>query len=323
MKKEILNKQKQLSKDGYIVVPNYFLRKWVKMLGIGPAMLYLYLLTYCHKGKDVAWPTISTLSKTMDLTPKTITKYRQILVEYSLIKKISKRKTSPNSHRRNIYRLSLFDVGKNTLSIGNISSYLEVKFTPDIGKNLPTNNNNINSSNITTTNRENIVAAVDFIKIKEKGDLSACNAQAEEKMRVMKERLRDLDFEWKFIEQLVKDFSPKKIEEKLDLLMEKRNIQNPAGWLRAALKNDYQDMEEPPQITPRPHLDPPPSRGRKFNVMPSSDSSERGNLVSTTEQISHEKALEAIKLIQDNLSACIPPLLSGKSTRVRENVGVR
>jgi hypothetical protein len=57
-------------------------------------------------------------------------------------------------------------------------------------------------------------------------------------MLEMKERLRDLDFEGKFIEQLLKDFSPKKIEEKLDLLMEKRNIQNPAGWLVAALKND-------------------------------------------------------------------------------------
>ena len=63
-------------------------------------------------------------------------------------------------------------------------------------------------------------------------------------MLEMKERLRGLDFEGKFIEQLLKDFSPKKIEEKLDLLMEKRNIQSPAGWLVAALKNDYQDVEE-------------------------------------------------------------------------------
>ena len=167
MEKEILRKQKQLSKEGYIVVPNYYLREWVKMLGIGPAILYLYLLTYCHKGKDIAWPTISTLSKTMDLTSKTIIKYRQKLVKYGLIKKISKRKVSSGSHRRNIYRLSLFDMEKNTLSTGNISPYLEVKFTTDIGENLPTNNNNLNSTNTTTTKEGDV--AVDFKKIKEKG----------------------------------------------------------------------------------------------------------------------------------------------------------
>ncbi len=286
MEKEILKKQKQLSKDGYIVVPNYFLREWVKMLGVGPAMLYLYLLTYCHKGKDVAWPTIFTLSKTMDLTSKTITKYRQTLVRYGLIKKISKRKISPGSHRRNIYRLSLFDMGENTLSIGNISPYLEVKFTPDIGENLPTNNNNLKHYQ-GNNNKEgkDAVAAVDFDfkKIKEKG---------EEKMRVIREQLMDLDFEGKFIEQLVKDFSPKKIEEKLDLLMERRNIQNPAGWLMAALKNDYQDPEEEAQPL---RID---SRFRGNDIRGS------GNDINTPKQVSREKALEAIRLIQKNISNC-------------------
>ena len=105
------------------------------------------------------------------------------------------------------------------------------------------NNNNINNTNTTTTNREKDVV-VNFKKLKEKGDLSACNAQAEEKMQTIRERLMDLDFTEGFIEQLLKDYSLKKIEEKLDLLMEKRNIQSPAGWLISALKNDYQDPEQ-------------------------------------------------------------------------------
>src|SRR5665648_1262191 len=112
----------------------------------------------------------------MDLTSKTINKYRQTLVRYGLIKKISKRKITPGSHRRNIYRLLLLDMGENLLSTGNISPYLEVKFTPDIGENLPTNNNNLNSTNTTTTKEgEDAVVAVDFDfkKIKEKGGLSA------------------------------------------------------------------------------------------------------------------------------------------------------
>jgi len=114
MKKEKLNNQNKSSKEGYVVVPNYFLRERVKVLGVGPAMLYLYLLTYCHKGKDIAWPTISTLSKKMNLTPKTITRYRQILVKYGLIKKVSKRKTSSGCHVRNIYQLTSLKVKQNS-----------------------------------------------------------------------------------------------------------------------------------------------------------------------------------------------------------------
>ena len=149
------------------------------------------------------------------------------------------------------------------------------------------NNNNLNNTNITATNREKD-AVVDFKKIKEEGDLSACNAQAEEKMLVIKEQLRDLNFEEKFIEQLLKDYPPRKIEEKLDPLMERRNIQNPAGWLMAALKNDYQDPEQ-----------------ERYDEEPAEGS---GDLVSTPEQVFREKALEAIKLIQKNISNCASPL---------------
>jgi len=38
------------------------------------------------------------------------------------------------------------------------------------------------------------------------------------------------------------------------------------------------------------------------------DSCFRRNDINTPEQVSREKALEAIKLIQDNLSTCISPL---------------
>jgi len=45
-----------------------------------------------------------------------------------------------------------------------------------------------------------------------------------------------------------------------------------------------------------------------------------GDLVNTPEWTSREKALKVIKLIQDNLSACLSPLPSGKRAGVRENV---
>jgi len=46
---------------------------------------------------------------------------------------------------------------------------------------------------------------------------------------------------------LLKDYPAEKIEEKLELLLEKKNINSPAGWLMAALKNDYQGEEKDTQ----------------------------------------------------------------------------
>jgi len=304
MEKEKLNNQNKSSKEGYVVVPNYFLRERVKVLGVGPAMLYLYLLTYCHKGKDIAWPTISTLSKKMNLTPKTITRYRQILVKYGLIKKVSKRKTSSGCHVRNIYQLTSFDMEKNILPIGNIFPYLEGKSTPDIRENLPTNNNNLKhyQFNNNKERKDAVVAVVDFKKLKEKG---------EEKMMAIKEQLRDLDFEGKFIEQILKDFSPIKIEEKLDLLLIKRNIQNPAGWLMAALKNDYHDPEQE-----RYNEEPAEGSGNLNSQIPSplegegqGEGESRGRIYPTRLEsdnkkiLSHEEAIKRFHLLRDKLKA--------------------
>jgi len=48
MEREKSNSQNKISNQGYVIVPNYFFREWVKVLGGGPALLYLELLTYCH-----------------------------------------------------------------------------------------------------------------------------------------------------------------------------------------------------------------------------------------------------------------------------------
>jgi hypothetical protein len=230
MEKEKSNHQNKLSNQGYVIVPNYFLREWVKVLGVGPALLYLELLTYCHQEKDLVWPTLESLSKKMQLTPKTITKYQQILVKFDLIKKLNKRKTASGNYRRNIYRITPLNMEKNTLPLGKIFPYLEEKFTPNLGKNLPINNNNLKHYQY---NNKDAVAVVDFIKLKE-----------EERRKRIKEDLTGLDFKDSFIEKLLKDFPLDKIEEKLELLKEKKHIINPSGWLMAALKNDYQGSKE-------------------------------------------------------------------------------
>jgi hypothetical protein len=230
MEKEKSNNQNKISNQGYVIVPNYFLQEWVKVLGGGPALLYLELLSYCHKEKDIVWPTLESLSKKMQLTPKTITKYQQILVKFGLIKKLNKRKTASGNYRRNIYRITPLDMEKNTLPLSKIFPYLEEKFTPNLGKNLPINNNNLKHYQY---NNKGAVAVVDFIKLKE-----------EERRKRIKEDLTGLDFKASFREKLLKDFPLDKMEEKLELLKEKKNIINPSGWLMAALKNDYQGSKE-------------------------------------------------------------------------------
>ena len=145
-------------------------------------------------------------------------------------------------------------------------------------------------------------------------------------MLAIKEQLIDLDFEEIFIEKLLKDYSPKKIEEKIDLLLIKRNIQNPAGWLRVALKNNYQDPEqERYDEEPAEKSEDDKCRGTMHRAL-----NESGRIdpfptenADTPEQVSREKDLKAIKLIQNNLSTCISPIPSCRRTRFRKNVGVR
>jgi len=143
-------------------------------------------------------------------------------------------------------------------------------------------------------------------------------------MRVIRERMVELDFEEGFVEKILKEYSMKRIDEKLDLLMERKNIKSPAGWLMAALKNDYQGEEEE-------RYDDEPAEGngnlkcrgtmhRAFNDSEQIDPSSTEN-TDTPEEVSREKALEAIKLIKDNLSACISPIPWRERVRLRGGGG--
>jgi len=300
MEKEFLKNQNQLSKEGYVIISSYFLDYCVEILGTGPGMLYIQLLNYCHKGKDIAWPTLVTLGRKMQFTPKSITKFHQVLLKHGLIKKISKGKTPSGNYNRNVYQITPVHRVKNTLTTGNIFPKVEEKITPDIGKKLPTNNTNPNNTNSTAANGEN--AAANFKKLKEKG---------EEKMQAIRERMVELDFEKGFIDETLKEYSVEKIERKIDLLMERRNIQNPAGWLRTALKNDYQGVEkEGYDEEPAEESGNLKSRGTMHRALNESEQIDLSPTENTDipEHVSREKDLKAIKLIQDNISACISPI---------------
>jgi len=265
MEKEKPNKPGQEKKEGYIIIPNYFLREYIKVLGVGPAMFYQYLLTYCHKNKNTAWPSLLTSSKDTGITKKTLTKYYRILIKYGLIKKFSKKKLSSDGYMRNIYQLTPLNGEKITLHRGNFYHNIGVKITPDVGKKLLPNNTNLNITNITAAKggKDAAVVAVDFKKLKEKGEeekiKAPYNSDEHYTGQAIRERMVKLDFKQEFIEKTLKEYSAKRIEETLDLLLVRKNVRRPAAWLRSALKNDYRG-EEPSLSFPQPSLSFPRRR---------------------------------------------------------------
>jgi len=229
------------AKEGYIIVPNYFLREWVKLLGIGPSLLYLQLLSYCHKEKDIAWPTLTTLSNKLGISKNSLLSYRKILLKYGLIKKIVKRRTARGNYQSNFYKITPMEGGAN-IKLRKVHILVEgsANTAPGVVHNLHPNNTHLKHYQGNNNKEGENAAAANFKKLKEKG---------EEKMLAIREQLRDLDFEEEFIEKILKEYSVEKIDEKLDLLLNKKNIQNPPAWLRTALKNDYQDPHSPNVIT--------------------------------------------------------------------------
>jgi len=95
--------------NSYTTIQDYFLAHWVSIIGLGPTVLYLQLLSYCHKGKDIAWPSIKTLNKRMGTTTKSLIKYRNTLLEYGLIKKVIKQKSSSGGYDHNLYQIVLLN----------------------------------------------------------------------------------------------------------------------------------------------------------------------------------------------------------------------
>jgi len=95
--------------NSYTTIQDYSLAHWVSTIGLGPTVLYLQLLSYCHKGKDTAWLSTKTLNKRMGTTTKTLIKYHNTLIEYDLIKKVIKQRPSPRGYDHNLYQIVLLD----------------------------------------------------------------------------------------------------------------------------------------------------------------------------------------------------------------------
>jgi len=204
--------------NSYTTIQDYFLAHWVSTIGLGPAMLYLQLLSYCHKGKDIAWPSIKTLNKRLGTTTKTLIRYRNTLIKFGLIKKVVKRRSTSGGYDHNLYQIVLLDK-ENVL------------YPPK--EKLPEENEEIISGIVeesSYSNQDNPKKAI-------------TDNKKSLKTERIKEELEKLNMDKKSIYKTILNYSLEAIEEKLDLLRIKRNVINPAGWLITALKANYLNPE--------------------------------------------------------------------------------
>jgi len=203
--------------NSYTTIQDYFLAQWVSTIGIGPTVLYIQLLSYCHKGKDTAWPSIKTLNKRLGTTTKTLIRYRNTLIKFGLIKKVVKQRSTSGGYDHNLYQIVLLDK-ENVLH-------------PPAEK-LP-------------EEKEEIVSGIVESPCSNKNNLKKVivNNRKSLKTERIKEELEKINLDKKSIDKTILNYSLEDIEEKLDLLRIKRNVVNPAGWLIAALKANYLNPE--------------------------------------------------------------------------------
>ncbi len=141
MQKEKQNNEYDLSNYSFTMVPDYFFRKLIKVMGGIPSIVYLALLSYCHKKKYIAWPSLNTMSKEMGMAKTTIIRNLNILIKLNFIKNIAKDNSCKNYYQHNVYQvtppekilLSFFSDVKNNTGGGSVTLPLEFQNATDSG----------------------------------------------------------------------------------------------------------------------------------------------------------------------------------------------
>jgi len=105
MEEEIGNVEGNSSKSGFVMINNIFLNYWSGIIGAGPSVLYMDLLSYCYGKKTHAWPSVGTLAKDLGITKNSVRKYREVLIKFGLIKKMYKRSLPDGNHQTNVYEM--------------------------------------------------------------------------------------------------------------------------------------------------------------------------------------------------------------------------
>ena len=105
MEEEIEYDEEAGSKNGFVMINNNFLENWSGIIGPGPSVLYMDLLSYCYGKKTHAWPSVRTLAEDLGITKNSVRKYREVLIKFGLIKKMYKRRLPDGNYQTNVYEI--------------------------------------------------------------------------------------------------------------------------------------------------------------------------------------------------------------------------
>jgi len=105
MEKEIEYDEEKGSENGFVIINNNFLENWSGIIGPGPSVLYMDLLSYCYGKKTHAWPSVRTLAEDLGITKNSVRKYREVLIKFGLIKKMYKRRLPDGNYQTNVYEI--------------------------------------------------------------------------------------------------------------------------------------------------------------------------------------------------------------------------
>ncbi len=105
MEEEIEYDEGKDSKNGFVMINNNFLENWSGIIGPGPSVLYMDLLSYCYGKKTHAWSSVRTLAEDLGITKNSVRKYREVLIKFGLIKKMYKRRLPDGNYQTNVYEI--------------------------------------------------------------------------------------------------------------------------------------------------------------------------------------------------------------------------
>lgn len=212
----------------------------------------------------------------MGTTTKTLIKYRNTLIEYGLIKKVVKQKSTSGGYDHNLYQIILLD--KENILYPPVEKLPEEneEIISGISEEFPYSNQD-NPNKIVIDNKKSL------------------------KTERIKEELEKLNLDKKSIYKTILNYSLEDIEEKLDLLEIKRNVLNPAGWLVAALQANYLNLEpskeenDKEEKTKKEEIQPENKRLKTGIMLPQKKEKEEKN------RLSREEELKWIKKIRYNI----------------------
>ena len=130
---------------------------------------------------------MDSLCQQMGIAKTTLLRYQNTLIKFGLIKNVTRGKSTPGHYRNNIYQVIFLEELTKHPDPDKIIDFVGSKMKPDwyqndtnvgskmilslVSKRYP-NNTNLNITNLTTTTKreKDAVAAVNFKKLKEKGE---------------------------------------------------------------------------------------------------------------------------------------------------------